>query len=329
MFVAHICESTGSDNAGRVLEINGARLALKDLDQIAVKQRHVFDLRRANREAVVRKKGILLTPADSHEKLGRNGVLHRDGAGNARQKLQKLAFFGVAIGWLSRRWIEPLLNEQTADLSAPDQRCHYIRGDLTANRQLQVGSRCAFFKRRQSIAPRVETHLVEQHVDVLLIPIDECLHRRRLIRDAGLDRQRAPRDESTLGRRQHQREPRGRLVSLMNVVIHQTRVSRVRNATARRRDVAFLNRAVLKIAQLVGGRAQQIDQHLVEIRFARGTPTRNTLGHGRHHGVAERLVVFVQVVDLRIDLRGQSGSPVRRAIRVETAGTKLEANIAE
>ena len=66
-----------------------------------------------------------------------------------------------------------------------------------------------------------------------------------------------------------EREPGARLVAFVEVVVHQPRVARERDALARRREVGLGHHAVLVVAQLVGGGGEQVDQHLVVVGLAR------------------------------------------------------------
>ena len=64
----------------------------------------------------------------------------------------------------------------------------------------------------------------------------------------------------------------------MDVVVHQPRVPRERHALARGRDERLVHHAVLIVGELVGVGREQIDQHLIEIGFARRLPARHALG---------------------------------------------------
>ena len=101
-------------------------------------------------------------------------------------------------------------------------------------------------------------------------------------------------------------------------------MARQRDALARGGQVSLAHHAVLVVAQLIGCRREQIDQHLVVVGLTGALPTGHALGHGHHQGVAERFVILGQVVDARAGQRGPARQG-RRAIVGEAAGTELEA----
>ena len=119
------------------------------------------------------------------------------------------------------------------------------------------------------------------------------------------------------------------MIALMNVVVHQPRVARERNPLAAGDEISLVHHAVLKIAQLVGRRAEQIDQYLIEIGLACHLPAGHALHHRGDQGVAERIVVLGEIVDRRPRPRRLPRRPLRRAVVGEAAGTKFEPDLAQ
>src|SRR5579872_1423119 len=91
--------------------------------------------------------------------------------------------------------------------------------------------------------------------------------------------------------------PGARIAAIMNVVVHQQRMTTERNAAARGIQIGFGGDGILAVAEAVSDIGNEFGESNAQVGFAGCSPARQQLAETVEHDAAEATVIFSQIVD--------------------------------